>query len=106
MASDVGPAILGAGPRWGNGKRDANGGRMNLASPAGSSRRVLIVDDDPTAGSELRKQVEKLGQVVVGQISATEDAAKLYREQKPDVVLMDFDLEKSEGPNGIELGSQ
>jgi response regulator NasT len=79
---------------------------MNLASPAGSSRRVLIVDDDPTAGSELRKQVEKLGQVVVGQASAPEEAAKLHREQKPDIVLLDFDLEKEEGTNGIQLGGR
>lgn len=71
---------------------------MITPSPApGSTRRVLIVEDDTLVGMGLRAQLEKLGHNVVGQAASSTEATLLYREQRPDVVLMDIHLDDSDG---------
>jgi response regulator NasT len=66
-------------------------------------RRVLIVEDDTLVGMGLRAQLEKVGHVVVGQAANAAEAQALYREQQPDVVLMDIRLDDADG---ISLAGQ
>lgn len=63
-------------------------------------RRILIIEDDTLVGIGLRSQLEKLGHEVVGQASGGPDAKALYRDTKPEVVLMDIRLD---GTDGITL---
>lgn len=73
------------------------------ASAFAAKRRVLIVEDDTLVGMGLRAQLEKVGHVVVGQAANAAEAQALYREQQPDVVLMDIRLDDADG---ISLAGQ
>lgn len=72
-------------------------------SGAPGKRRILIVEDDTLVGIGLRSQLEKLGHEVVGQASSAAEGKSLYREKKPDVVLMDIRLD---GADGINLATE
>lgn len=65
--------------------------------------KVLIVEDDTLVGMGLRSQLERLGYVVVGQAATADEAMDLYRDQQPDLVLMDIRLD---GTDGIDLAGQ
>src|SRR5580704_7264876 len=71
-------------------------------NPLQPSYRVLIVEDDTLVGMGLLSQLQKLGHVVVGQASTAAQALQLFRETRPDVVLMDIRLD---GADGIELAT-
>ncbi len=61
---------------------------------------ILIVEDDRLIASVIKLQVKKLGHKSVGVVSSGEDAIEESISKKPDVVLMDINLD---GPlNGIE----
>jgi len=77
-------------------------GDKSDGSPA-TRRRVLIVEDDLLVGMGLKAQLERLGHAVVGQASGGADALALYKEHKPDVVLLDIRLDDSDG---IEVAQQ
>jgi response regulator NasT len=80
------------------------GRRMTAVNPRGiDRRRILIVEDDTLVGMGIRSQLEKLGHEVAGQASNAAQAKALYRESKPDVVLMDIRLD---GADGIALASE
>src|SRR3954469_5443512 len=74
------------------------GGHGAGANGAGTARRrVLSVEDDLLVGMGLKAQLERLGHSVVGQASGAPDAMALYREHKPDVVLLDIRLDDADG---------
>ncbi|WP_404381267.1 response regulator [Caenispirillum salinarum] len=54
--------------------------------------RVFIVDDDFLIVEYLRDAVEDLGLTVAGTAATADDAIRLVREARPDVVLMDVRL--------------
>jgi response regulator NasT len=68
-----------------------------------SKRRVLIVEDDMLVGMGLKAQLERLGHSVIGQASGAPEAMALYRQHKPDVVLLDIRLDDADG---IDVASQ
>ena len=62
--------------------------------------RILIVDDNESFLETLEKFVSSLPNVeVVGKVASGEQAVKLCRKLKPDLVLMDI---KMPGLNGFE----
>ena len=67
------------------------------------SYRCLIVEDDTLVGLGLKSLLEKLGHQVVGQVSTAQEAQSLYRQNTPDVVLVDIRLD---GVDGIDLASR
>lgn len=75
------------------------------ASPASppAARRVLIVEDDALVGMGLKTQLEHLGHAVVGHAWNARQAVELYREKRPDVVLVDIRLGDDDG---IALAAQ
>ncbi|MDB5298890.1 MAG: response regulator receiver and domain protein [Phycisphaerales bacterium] len=75
---------------------------MTTPNP-GVKRRVLIVEDDTLVGMGLRAQLEKLGHEVVGQASTADEAKNLYRDKRPDIVLLDIRLN---GVDGIDLAGE
>jgi len=75
----------------------------NQLKPGVGTLRVLIVEDDTLVGLGLRAQLEKLGHQVVGHASIAGEAKSIYREQQPDVVLMDIRLD---GIDGIVLATE
>jgi diguanylate cyclase (GGDEF)-like protein len=66
------------------------------APPADAARRILIIDDDRTVCQVLAKMVEESGhQPVVA--ASWSDALRLYREAKPDLVLLDVMMPTIDG---------
>ena len=64
---------------------------------------VLIVDDDTLVGMGIKAQLEKLGHRVIAQAGDGEEATRLFRDEKPELVLMDIRLDHTDG---IELAKQ
>lgn len=63
--------------------------------------RVLVVDDDRLVSNSLKTILESDGEIeVVGVGSNGKQAIELYRELKPDVLLMDI---RMDGMTGIEV---
>lgn len=65
------------------------------------SVEVVIVDDEPEISKALKSLFEVSGEIQVVAIGySANDAAKLVRENKPDVILLD--LHFPDGSDGIE----
>lgn len=63
--------------------------------------RVIVVEDDDFTRSTVVSALQIQGVDVVGQSSAVAPAMMLFKELKPDAVVLDLDL--GAGPNGIDL---
>jgi DNA-binding NarL/FixJ family response regulator len=60
--------------------------------------RVVLVDDHPAVRLGIRKLLERAGDFqVVGDAQNGEQALRLIREQRPDVVLLDIELPDLKG---------
>jgi CheY-like chemotaxis protein len=59
--------------------------------------RVLIADDEKAFSTVLADLVRSCGHDVVGIVHSGLDAIRAYRQQKPDVVLMDFAMARLNG---------
>lgn len=64
------------------------------------SRRILIVEDEIIVADDLEWQVRQLGFEVIGMATSGEEAVSLADRERPDVVLMDIQLQ------GVMTGSQ
>lgn len=65
---------------------------------------VLIVEDESIVGLDLENRLKGLGFSVVGQARTGEEAQRLARTYRPDVILMDIQIK---GPiDGIETASR
>src|SRR5436305_980822 len=76
-----------------------------VSDPAQRARalRVLIVEDETIVGMGLRSQLTKLGHEVAGHAATAAEAREMYRDEKPDLVLMDIRLGEEDG---IELARE
>jgi DNA-binding NarL/FixJ family response regulator len=60
--------------------------------------RVLIADDQPQVRSALRLLLkQEPGMIVVGEAEDTQQALELSARQRPDLVLLDWELPKNAG---------
>jgi two-component system, response regulator PdtaR len=75
----------------------------NLMNPLPHSLRVLIVEDDTLVGMGLKTQLLRLGHSVVGHAASATEAVPLFRDHKPDLVLLDIRLDSTDG---IDLAVQ
>ena len=65
--------------------------------------RVLVVDDDKLVAVSLKTILEADGEItVVGLGEAGDDAIRLYREQHPDILLMDIRMSPMSGLEASE----
>lgn len=62
----------------------------------------LIVDDSVLIRTLIRQTVERLGHTVVGEAQNGEDAVRLFRINKPDIVTMDLTMPKMGGAEAIK----
>jgi len=63
---------------------------------------VLIADDLKFIKLVLRELVEKAGFRVVGEASNGQEAVELYKDKRPDVVLMDITMPKMDGLTALK----
>ena len=71
----------------------------------GSMVRALIVDDDPFSRSQVRKQLERYGDVVEihAECASGEEGAHAIVTQKPDLVFLDIQMRGMDGFVAIRL---
>lgn len=62
--------------------------------------RILIVEDDQIIAADLRLKVQRMGHEVVGIAAAGEEAIAMADQFRPELVLMDIQLETA--MNGAE----
>ena len=65
--------------------------------------RILVVEDERIVARSLRKQLTMLGYEVVGSVSSGEEAIQQTGELRPDLVLMDINLEGA--MDGVEAAA-
>ena len=61
-----------------------------LVSEAG--RRILVVEDQRPIAADLENTLTKLGYLVVGNVSSSEEAIARSEELRPELVLVDVHL--------------
>lgn len=64
---------------------------------------ILIVDDMKMERTLLRDAIEKTEHTVVGEAENGEEAFRLYKELKPDIVTMDITMPKMDGIEALTL---
>lgn len=64
------------------------------------TQRVLVVEDEQIVAADLMVKLEEMGYEVVGTAGSGEEAVTLAEESRPDVVLMDVQLQG--GMSGID----
>ena len=72
--------------------------------PTSDPARVLIVEDEWVVAIDVRDCLEELGYRVVAIVASGEEAIVKARELRPDVVLMDINLERE--MDGIQAAYQ
>ena len=55
--------------------------------------RILIVEDEQIIAADLRNKLKRIGHKVVGIAIAGEEAISMAEQLRPDIVLMDVQLE-------------
>ena len=63
------------------------------------STTIMVVDDSPFASKQIKDIVEDNGYEVIGYAKDGEEAIELYKELKPDIVILDIIMT---GLNGLE----
>jgi len=63
--------------------------------------RILIVEDDSVIANIEEWRLKKLGYMICGRAASGTEALALVKEQKPDLVILDIDLEGE--MDGIEI---
>ena len=66
-----------------------------------ASAKVLIVEDDALIAMEMAERVGELGHAVMGPAHSLEEADALLAQDRPDVALLDANLN---GKSSVELG--
>jgi two-component SAPR family response regulator len=61
--------------------------------PVLQGRRVLVVEDQYLIAEEIRRAVTSLGGEVLGPVPRVDEARRLTRERKPDVAVLDVNLD-------------
>jgi two-component system, response regulator PdtaR len=68
-----------------------------------TKRRIVIAEDQPLERMDLGQMLENLGHEVVGQAEDGASAVELARELKPDLVILDIQMETK--VDGLEAAS-
>ncbi len=64
---------------------------------------VLIVDDSSFMRKRIAKAVESAGHTITGQAGDGAEGFEAYREQRPEVVIMDITMRGTDGLRGAEM---
>jgi CheY-like chemotaxis protein len=69
-----------------------------------SANKILIVEDEAVVSLDVTRRLEKMGYEVMGRIASGEEAIELIQEKRPDLVLMDINLQGE--MDGIETATK
>src|SRR5512147_1922604 len=66
--------------------------------------RIMLVEDERIVALHLAQQLAKFNYDVVGNVASGERALQMVEEQRPDLILMDINIEG--GIDGIETAAR
>ncbi|NBD15032.1 MAG: response regulator [Cyanobacteria bacterium] len=69
-----------------------------------SANKILIVEDEAVVSLDVSRRLEKMGYEVMGRIASGEEALELIEKERPDLVLMDINLQGE--MDGIETATK
>ncbi len=58
-----------------------------------SANKILIVEDEAVVSLDISRRLEKMGYEVMGRLASGEEAIEAIQEERPDLVLMDINLQ-------------
>lgn len=67
--------------------------------------RIVIADDEPIIRLDLRRTLENMGHVVIGEASDGAQAVEITRELKPDVAILDIKMPNMDGIDAAKIVS-
>lgn len=67
------------------------------------STTIMVVDDSPFASKQIKDIVEDNGYEVIGYAKDGEAAIELYKELKPDIVILDIIMPRLNGLETAEI---
>ena len=59
--------------------------------------RIVIADDEPIIRMDLRRTLENMGHVVVGEAGDGQQALEITKELKPDIAILDIKMPTMDG---------
>ena len=65
--------------------------------------RIVIADDEPIIRMDLRRTLENMGHVVVGEAGDGQQALEITRELKPDIAILDIKMPTMDGIDAAKL---
>lgn len=68
--------------------------------------RIVIADDEPIIRMDLRRTLENMGHVVVGEAGDGQQAVEITKELKPDIVILDIKMPTMDGIDAAKLISR
>lgn len=67
--------------------------------------RIIIADDEPIIRLDLRRTLENMGHVVIGEAGDGAQAVEITRELKPDIAIMDIKMPEMDGIDAAKVVS-
>jgi AmiR/NasT family two-component response regulator len=65
--------------------------------------RIIIADDEPIIRMDLRRTLENMGHVVIGEAGDGAQAVEITRELKPDIAILDIKMPEMDGIEAAKL---
>ncbi len=65
--------------------------------------RIVIADDEPIIRMDLRRTLENMGHVVVGEAGNGQQALEITKELKPDIAILDIKMPTMDGIDAAKL---
>lgn len=65
--------------------------------------RIVIADDEPIIRLDLRRTLENMGHVVIGEAGDGAQAVELARELKPDICILDIKMPNMDGIDAAKV---
>jgi len=65
--------------------------------------RIVIADDEPIIRMDLRRTLENMGLVVVGEAGDGQQALEITKELKPDIAILDIKMPTMDGIDAAKL---
>ncbi|MFB6275135.1 MAG: response regulator [Halothece sp.] len=69
-----------------------------------SASKILIIEDEAVVSLDITRRLEKMGYEVMGRLASGEEALELVQQDRPDLVLMDINLQGE--IDGIETANK
>ncbi len=64
---------------------------------------IIVIDDSPFASKQIKDLVEENGYSVIGYAKNGEEGIQLYKEQQPDIVILDIIMPGIDGLETAEI---